>query len=456
MSTNELTKAKARIASLADEGSFVEIGARVRARATDYSSAFEKDGDGVVTGYATIAGRLVYIYSQDPDVYGGSLGEMHAEKIARVYDLAIKMGAPVIALLDSTGVRLEEAADALHGFGKLYLSQAKASGLVPQITAVYGKCGGGMAVSAGLSDFVFMEAKNAQLFVNAPNTLDGNSVEKCDTAKAEYMCVNSGIVDDIGSEDEIAASIRALVSILPQNNEEAAVEDGTDDLNRMTAELEGVVDAKAIISSVADSYLFVETKKGYAKDIVTGFIRLDGVTAGVVANAEEKLSPEGLKKAASFVTFCDAFEIPLVTFNCADGFEATVAAEKSLAKAAAELVYAFANATVPKISVIVGDTYASAYTIMNSKAIGADIVYAVEDARIGIMEAGSAAKIIGGEDLSEVAAKFDQKQTAEAAAARGYVDELISMTSLRKNILLALEMLFNKREDAPLKKHGSK
>ena len=456
MSTNELTKAKARIAALADEGSFVELGARVKARSTDFAASCDAEGDGVVTGYATVAGKLVYIYSQEPSVYGGSLGEMHAEKIAKLYDLAMKMGAPVIALVDCSGVRLEESTDALNGFGKLFLSQAKASGLVPQITAVYGRCGGGMAISAGLSDFVFMEAKNAQLFVNAPNTLDGNYVEKCDTAKAEYQAKNSGIVDCIGSEDEIAAGIRALVSILPSNNEEAAVEDGQDDLNRMTAELEGVTDAKAIISSVADSYLFVETKKEYAKDIVTGFIRLDGVTTGVVANAEEKLSPEGLKKAASFVNFCDAFEIPVISFTSADGFTATVAAEKDLAKAASDLVYAFANATVPKISVITGDTYASAYTIMNSKAIGADIVYAVEDARVGIMEASSAAKIIGGEDLSEVAGKFDEKQTALAAAGRGYVDELISMSTLRKNILIALEMLFNKRGDEPFKKHGSR
>ena len=456
MSTNELTKAKARIAALADEGSFVELGARVKARSTDFAASCDAEGDGVVTGYATVAGKLVYIYSQEPSVYGGSLGEMHAEKIAKLYDLAMKMGAPVIALVDCSGVRLEESTDALNGFGKLFLSQAKASGLVPQITAVYGRCGGGMAISAGLSDFVFMEAKNAQLFVNAPNTLDGNYVEKCDTAKAEYQAKNSGIVDCIGSEDEIAAGIRALVSILPSNNEEAAVEDGQDDLNRMTAELEGVTDAKAIISSVADSYVFVETKKEYAKDIVTGFIRLDGVTTGVVANAEEKLSPEGLKKAASFVNFCDAFEIPVISFTSADGFTATVAAEKDLAKAASDLVYAFANATVPKISVITGDTYASAYTIMNSKAIGADIVYAVEDARVGIMEASSAAKIIGGEDLSEVAGKFDEKQTALAAAGRGYVDELISMSTLRKNILIALEMLFNKRGDEPFKKHGSR
>ena len=456
MSTNELTKAKARIAALADEGSFVELGARVKARSTDFAASCDAEGDGVVTGYATVAGKLVYIYSQEPSVYGGSLGEMHAEKIAKLYDLAMKMGAPVIALVDCSGVRLEESTDAMNGFGKLFLSQAKASGLVPQITAVYGRCGGGMAISAGLSDFVFMEAKNAQLFVNAANTLDGNYVEKCDTAKAEYQAKNSGIVDCIGSEDEIAAGIRALVSILPSNNEEAAVEDGQDDLNRMTAELEGVTDAKAIISSVADSYVFVETKKEYAKDIVTGFIRLDGVTTGVLANAEEKLSPEGLKKAASFVNFCDAFEIPVVSFTSADGFTATVAAEKDLAKAASDLVYAFANATVPKISVITGDTYASAYTIMNSKAIGADIVYAVEDARIGIMEASSAAKIIGGEDLSEVAGKFDEKQTALAAAGRGYVDELISMSTLRKNILIALEMLFNKRGDEPFKKHGSR
>lgn len=457
MSTNELKQANSRINAFVDAGSFVEIGAMVTARSTDFAlQECSAPGDGVVTGYATVEGKLVYVYSQDASVLGGSIGEMHAKKIVRLYDMAMKMGAPVVALVDCAGLRLEEAADALDGFGSLYLSQAKASGVVPQITVVFGKCGGGMAVSAGMSDFVYMEEKSASLYVSAPNTLDGNYAEKCNTAAAAYQAENTGMVDGIGSEDEILAQVRALIAVLPSNNEEAAVSDSQDDLNRMTAELEGVTDVRAIAASISDGFKFVETKKDYAKDMVTGFVVLDGVTTGVVANAETSLSPAGCKKAASFVNFCDAFEIPVLTLTNVKGYAATVCAEKSMAKAAAELVYAFANATVPKINVILKDAYASAYVAMNSKSIGADIVYAVEGAKVGIMDASAAAKIIGGEDLKAVAKAFDEKQTAVAAAKRGYVDEIITMSTLRKNVLVALEMLFNKREDAPLKKHGTK
>ena len=456
MSTNGLTKARARIEALADAGSFVEIGGLVTARSTDFSApSDEAFGDGVVTGYATVAGKLVYVYSQDAGVSGGSLGEMHAAKIARIYDMAMKMGAPVIGLADSSGIRLEEAEDAIQGFGRLYLSSAKASGVVPQIMAVFGKCGGGMAVLAGMNDFVFME-EGAELFVNAPNTLDGNYAEKCDTASAKWQSENAGLIDAAGCEEDVFSGIRSLVELLPSNNEEAAVSESSDDLNRLTADLEGVTDVRAIASRISDGYLFFETKKDFAKDMLTGFIKLDGVTAGVIGNADEFLSPAGCEKAASFVNFCDAFDIPVITLTNVKGYAATVDAEKSMAKAASKLVYAFTNATVPKINVIIANAFASAYNVMNSAATGADIVYAVKDAKIGIMDASAAAKIIGGEDLKKVAEKFDEKQTALAAAKRGYVDELIEMPTLRKNILIALEMLFNKREDAPLKKHGTK
>ena len=455
MSTNGLTKAKSRIEALVDEGSFVEIGSRVSARATDFASLCEEaPGDGVVTGFATIGGKLVYVYSQDASVLGGSLGEMHAKKIVRIYDMAMKMGAPVIGLLDSAGVRLEEVTDALNGFQLLYLAQAKASGVIPEIMVVYGKCGGGMAVSAGMADFVFMEEKNASLYVNAPNTLDSNYKEKCNTASAEFQSKESGIVDGFGSEEELAGYVTALVSMLPSNNEDTAVEDAADDLNRMTEELEGETDIRVIAGSVADTGLFIETKRDYAEDVVTGFMRLDGVTVGLVGNQEEKLTAKGLQKAAALIRFCDAFDIPVVTLVNANGFTATAAEEKLLAKAGAELVYAYANATVPKITVILKEAFGSAYMTMT---LGADVVYAVENANIGIMDAGMAAKIIAGDgDVQETAKKFAQKQSAEAQAKRGYVDEIIEAASMRKQILAALEMLFSKREDAPLKKHGTK
>lgn len=459
MSTKETTKAMERIVALVDAGSFVEIGGLVTARNTDFALLSQAvPGDGVITGYATIGEKLCYIYSQDATVFGGSMGEMHAKKIVKLYDMAMKMGAPVIGLVDCAGLRLEEATDALDGFGQLYLSQAKASGMIPQILCVFGKCGGGMAISAGMADFVFMEGKKAELFVNAPNTLDGNYKEKCNTAGAEFQAENTGIVDGFGSEDEILTSVRALVDILPANNDDVAVGETMDDLNRLTADLEGVTDIRAIASHISDGYVFVETKKDFAKDMVTGFIRLDGVTCGILGNAETTFSPDGLAKAALFVSFCDAFEIPVITLTNVAGYVSSAEAEKRLAKTAAKFVYTMANATVPKINVILSEAMGSPYVIMNSKAVGADIVYAIEDATIGIMDSAMAAKIIASEvgELADIAEKFDDKQTAVAAAGRGYVDEIITMTTVRKHLLAALEMLYNKRETAPLKKHGTK
>ena len=455
MSTNGLTKAKSRIEAFVDEGSFVEIGSLVSARATDFASLRqEAPGDGVMTGFATIGGKLVYVYSQDASVLGGSLGEMHAKKIVRIYEMAIKMGAPVIGLLDCAGVRLEEVTDALHGFQLLYLAQAKASGVIPQIMVVYGKCGGGMALSAGMADFVFMEEKSASLYVNAPNTLDSNYKEKCNTASAKYQSKESGIVDGFGSEEELASYVASLVSMLPSNNEDTAAEEALDDLNRMTDELQGETDIRVIAGAVADTGLFIETKRDFAEDVVTGFMRLDGVTVGLVGNQEAKMTAAGLLKAASLVKFCDAFDIPVVTLVNASGFKASAEEEKALPKAGADLLYAYANATVPKIGVIISEAFGSAYMTMT---LGADVVYALSDAKIGIMDAGMAAKILAGDgDVSETAARFEEKQSALAQAKRGYVDGLVEAASLRKQILAALEMLFSKREDAPLKKHGTK
>ena len=455
MSTNDKTQARSRIDALVDQDSFVEIGAGVTSRSTDFALGKDAAGDGVITGYATVEGKLVYVYSQDSTVLGGSMGEMHAKKIVKLYDMAMKMGAPVIGLVDCAGLRLQETVDALEGFGALYTKEAAASGVVPEISVIFGKCGGGMAISAGISDFVFMEEKDAALFVNAPNTLDGNYKEKCDTSSAAFQAENAGIVDGFGTEEEILSKVRALVSFLPSNNEEPAVEDASDDLNRLTAELEGVTDVRYIAQEIADDRIFFETKADFAKDMVTGFVRLDGVTTGIVANAEAVLSPKGCRKAASFVNFCDAFEIPLVTLVQASGYETTMCAEKNIALDAARLTLAFAGATVPKISIVIGDAMATPYVIMNSKSIGADIAYAVESTKIGIMDAGIAAKIIGG-DLAAVKAEFDEKQTAEASARRGYIDEIISMSTIRKNILIALEMLYAKRDELPDKKHSAK
>ena len=290
MSNSAQTSASSRIAALLDENSFVEVGAYITARNTDFNmTEQETPADGVVTGYGTIGGCLVYVYSQDASVLGGSMGEMHAKKICSIYSMAMKMGAPVIGLVDCAGLRLQEATDALDGFGKLYLSQAMASGVIPQIMAVFGTCGGGMAVAAGMADFTFMEEKSAQLFVNAPNALEGNYKAKCDTAAAAFQSKETGAVDFTGDEASILAQIRTLVSILPANNEEDFSEaDCQDDLNRMCTGIEGVAgDPVQALSMISDNHFVMEIKKAYEPSMVTALIRINGVTVGCVANRTE-------------------------------------------------------------------------------------------------------------------------------------------------------------------------
>ncbi|EOS45530.1 carboxyl transferase [Lachnospiraceae bacterium MD335] len=476
MSTTSSLASK-RIESLLDENSFVEIGALVSARATDFNlKQTDTPSDGVVTGYGVINGSLVYVYSQDAAVLNGSVGEMHAKKITNLYDLAMKTGAPVIGLIDSAGLRLQEAADALNAFGEIYLKQTLASGVIPQITAVFGSCGGGLALIPTLTDFTFMESTKAKLFVNSPNALDGNSTAKCDSSSAAFQSSESGIVDTVAEEAEIYAKIRDLITMLPSNNEDdASYDECTDDLNRVCADIANCAGDTAIaISQIADNNVFFEIKENYAKDMVTGFIKLNGMTVGCVANRTEVydengevcekfdavLSPNGCYKAADFINFCDAFDIPVLSLTNVKGYAATISSEKGIAQAAAKLTYAFANATVPKVNVIIGKAFGSAYVAMNSKAIGADITIAWPDAEIGSMDANLAAKIMyegkGADVIKEKAAEYAALQTsATGAARRGYVDQIIEAADTRKYVIGAFEMLFTKREDRPSKKHGT-
>ena len=477
MSNTTKSLAGKRIASLLDENSFVEIGGQVTARSTDFNMQQKKaPGDGVITGYGVIDGHLVYVYSQDASVLGGTIGEMHAKKITGLYDMALKMGAPVIGLLDCAGIRLQEATDALNAFGEIYMKQTLASGVVPQITAVFGTCGGGLALVPALTDFTFMEGKKAELFVNSPNALDGNTKEKCNTASAEFQSEEAGLADFVGTEEEILAGIRELVAMLPSNNEDdMSYEECSDDLNRVCADLANAAgDTAILLSNIADDHHFVEVKAAYAPDMVTGFIRLNGTMTGVVANRTEMydaegtlvksfesvLSARGAEKAAEFVTFCDAFEIPVLSLTNVTGFKACKCSEKRIAKAAAKLTYAFANATVPKVNVIIGKAFGSAYVAMNSKAIGADMTFAWSQAQIGMMDAQLAAKIMYADEdikvINEKAAEYAALQSSAAAAAgRGYVDNMIEAEDTRKYVIGAFEMLFTKREDRPSKKHGT-
>ena len=460
-----------------DANSFVEIGKSVTARSTDFNMTETKaPSDGVITGSGVIDGNLVYVYSQDASVLNGTVGEMHAKKISALYDLAMKTGAPVIGLVDCAGLRLQEATDALEAFGSIYLKQTLASGMIPQITAIFGTCGGGMAVVPALTDFTFMEAKKGKMFVNTPNALEGNHVDKCDTASADFQSQETGLIDGTGTEEEILGQIRQLVSLLPSNFEDNdSFVECADDLNRTCDDLAACAgDTSLALSRIADEGLFFETKKNYGKDVVTGFLRLNGATVGAVANRTEiyneegekteefdgTISARGARKAAAFVKFCDAFDIPVLTLTNVTGFKATLCNEKMMAASIGEMVHAFADATVPKVNVVIGKAYGTAYVAMNSKSVGADLVYAWDSAEIGMMDASLAAKIMyPGADaasLNEKAAEYRNLQSGvESAAARGYVDTVIAPADTRKYVIGAFEMLFTKREDRPAKKHSA-
>ncbi len=431
--------------------------------------------DGVVTGYGLIQNNPVYIYSQDASVLNGTIGEMHAKKIAHVYELAIKTGVPVIGLIDCAGVRLQEAADALAGFGQIYKVKTKASGIIPQISAVFGNCGGGVAIMAAMSDFTFMEKNNAKLFVNSPNTLAGNYTEKLDTASADFQ-QGAQVVDFTAEgEEEVLSGIRELVSILPGNNNDTAFSDECmDDLNRMTENFAAeTADPAVALEDIGDNNFFMEVKKEFAKEMVTGFICLDGMTIGVIANRtaqfdengktvakyDARLTTAGCNKAVSFIKKCDAFNIPLLTLTNAEGFATTVEEEKTIAVAAAQLAAAFTEADVPKVNMVTGNAYGTAYICMNSKHIGADMVFALEGADIGVMDAQVAAKVMYGDDknadIAEKAAEFAAQSGTEAAAARGYIDSVVAPGSARKQLLYAFEMLFSKSGYPISKKHGT-
>ena len=465
-----------RIDALLDPGSFVELAGGVTSRSTDFNEGAAKEpSDGVITGYGLMDGRLVYIYSQNAAVMKGTVGEMHAQKIIHLYNMAMKMGAPVIGLIDSAGFRLTEATDVLEALSRLYYKMTMASGVIPQISAIFGTCGGGMAVAASLSDFVLMDKDNGRFFLNAPNAIPGKNEKECDLSKADFQSAKSGNVDYVGDESEVLGAIRQLVGFLPSNCEENdAFEECTDDLNRLV-EVGGAADDPGIIAyHLADNNLFFETKKDYAKDMMTGFLRLGGMTVGVVANRKKVygadgevtdcikgLTPFGCYKAASFVSFCDAFEIPVLTLSNVSGFHACEWAEQGLGRTSARLVSALANASVPKVNVITSELMGSPYSIMNSKALGADMVYAWEGAKVGMMDAEMAAKILNpdasADELKAKKVEYAEKLTgADAAYARGYVDAVIDPAQTRKYLVGAFDMLLSKKEDLPFKKHGTK
>lgn len=452
-------KAVERIYALLDERSFVEIGQAVTARSTDFQlDKVETPSDGVVTGYGLINGCPVYVYSQDAQVLGGSIGEMHARKIVNLYDLAIKTGVPVIGMIDCAGIRLQESTDALHAFGMIYKKQAEASGVILQISAIFGNCGGGLSVFTTLTDFTLMEEKG-QLFVNAPNAIEGNRKEVLNSASAVFQSKEAGTVDFVGNETEVFEEIRKLTQIFPSNyKDQSKVIDCVDDLNRLCENI-SAGNGKEILIQIADQNEFVELKKDYGNDMAIGFIRLNGETIGCIANKKERISAQGAKKAASFVKLCDAFGIGILTVTDTVGFVAEIEQEKELSQAIGAMTGAFVQATVPKVNVISKKAFGSAYVSMNSKSIGADFVYAWSDAKIGMMEADMAVKIMypgaNADVLKEKAKEYEELQSdVYTAARRGYVDTVIDPAETRKYVIGAFEMLYTKREMQIPKKHS--
>ena len=447
-----ITTARERIDNLLDDNSFVEIGALVKARSTDFNiQETDTPSDGVVTGYGLINGELVFVYSQDPDVLGGSIGEMHAKKIMNIYEKAIDMGAPIIGLIDSSGFRVQESVDALEAFGQIYFMQSNAYGIIPQITMLFGECGGALSVLSKLSDFTFMEKKSAKLFVNSPDTIADNKT--VDSSSAQYQS-EVGNVDFVEDESEIYTSVRNLVSTIPSNSSVPAVDvEVNDDLNRgveieerLTLPIDTMTETNLIVEALeqlSDDGFVIEVKKDFSEDIVTAFIKLNGATVGAVANKSEKFTTDGLKKASDFVITCDSLGIPILTITNSAGFVSSFETEKDGVSEIANLVFAFSNATVPKVNLIVGEAVGSSYMIMNPKALGADIVYAWPNAKVSVMDSDKASEVMYG-DASK-AAEYDKLQgDIVNVASRGYIDSVIEPVDTRKYLIGAFEMLYTK------------
>ncbi len=440
----EPSQAKKRLEALFDEHSFVELG------------SFNTDA-GVVTGYGTIEGKLCYAYSQE-----GVVNEKHAKKIADCYTLALKMGCPVIAVMDSAGIALEDGFSTMDSFGVMFKSQAAASGVIPQISIVVGNCLGISTFLPTLSDFVIMSEENAKLFMLSPSIyagLDGKASSYEDIGGAEALSAKGLVHFECANEKACYEKARELVDLLPSNNlEEYSIKETTDDLNRTDEALNAIVpednktpvDMKAIICSVADNNMFTEVSEHNAQNVVTGFVRLDGITTGIIAN-QGLIDIDGVKKAGEFVNICDAFNIPLVTFTDVEGYSRLHVDEQSdVIKYSAKLAFAFANATVPKINVVIRNGIGNAFLVMNSKHIGADIVYAWPSASIALVSKEAATKVI---NIPE--ARFNEISTPYKIASDGYIDAVIIPATTRKRILIALEMLLTKRENIVAKKHSS-
>ncbi len=472
--------ARERIDLLLDQDTFVELDKLVTHRNQEFGMDKNKiPGDGVVSGYGKIDGRLIYVFAQDFTVFGGSLSRANADKIIKVQELAMKMGAPLIGLNDSGGARIQEGVESLAGYADIFFRNVRASGVVPQISAILGPCAGGAVYSPALTDFIFMTRETSYMFVTGPDvikTVTHEEVSKNDLGGATTHNSKSGVAHFRADDDQQAMMmIRELLGFLPQNNmEDPPVKPCTDSAHRTDERLLNLVpenpnkpyDIKEIILSVADDHNFFEVHQHYAKNVVIGFGRLNGKPVGFVANQPASLAGvldiNGSVKAARFVRFCDAFNIPLITLTDVPGFlPGTEQEYGGIIKHGAKLIYAYAEATVPKITVITRKAYGGAYCVMSSKHLGGDINYAWPGAEIAVMGPEGAVNILYKNTLSE-------KQKADAisdyrlrfcspykAAGLGYIDEVINPANTRLKLIQALEMTENKRDNGPAKKHGN-
>jgi len=476
--------ARERIDLLMDKGSFREVDAFVQHRTSDFGLDEQKFmGDSVVTGWGTIEGRLAYVFSQDFTVFGGSLGEVHAEKICKIMDMAMKNGAPVIGLNDSGGARIQEGVVALGGYADIFLRNTMASGVIPQISAIMGPCAGGAVYSPALTDFIFMTRNTSYMFVTGPDvvkTVTHEEVTQEELGGAGVHSETSGVCHVAAdSEADTLYLIRKMLGYLPQNNMEDPPFMAGDDPLRMDESLNALVpddpnkpyDIKEVISKIMDNGQFFEIHENFAQNIVVGFARLGGHSVGIVANQPAVLAGvldiDASEKAGRFVRFCDAFNIPIITFEDVPGFlPGTNQEHHGIIRSGAKLLYAYCEATVPKLTVITRKAYGGAYDVMSSKHIRGDVNLAWPSAEIAVMGPDGAVNIIFRKELAdakdpiarkaELVAEYREKFASPyVAAERGYIDDVIEPKETRPRLINALEMLANKRDSNPAKKHGN-
>ncbi|MEX2472620.1 MAG: acyl-CoA carboxylase subunit beta, partial [Gemmatimonadota bacterium] len=477
--------ARERLDLLLDEGSFVELDRFVTHRSTDFGLEDQKIlGDGVVTGYGTVHGRLVYVFSQDFTVFGGSLSETHAEKIVKIQDMALKNGAPIIGLNDSGGARIQEGVVSLGGYADIFLRNTLASGVIPQISLILGPCAGGAVYSPAITDFVYMVRGTSYMFVTGPNVVKTVTHEDIDMeglGGADVHASTSGVAHfAMDSEPECIGAVRELFRFIPQNNRELPPSiEGSDPHDRQDERLLEIVpenpnrpyDMRDVIRKITDHGEFYEVHEQFAANLLVGFAHFGGRAVGIVANQPSVLAGvldiDSADKGARFVRFCDAFNIPLVVLEDVPGFLPGVAQEHGgIIRHGAKLLYAFAEATVPKVTVITRKAYGGAYDVMNSKHIRGDVNLAWPQAEIAVMGPKGAVEVLF---RKEIAASDDPEAATErrieeyrekfahpyVAAARGYVDDVIDPRETRPRLISALDMLANKRDENPPRKHGN-